>query len=135
MKTIEKGSLQKGNEVIVRYSLGQHTVAFTQAQITSVKENAVYTNDSRLKSVKMEWVRNYNNDGGSYKYSRGYYENFKLVTEDERDQEIQIKEIKRLESVLTEKIKGRMERSVRRLNLEQLQQIDALLDSFNIEGL
>lgn len=135
MKTIKRNSLQKGDEVIVRCSSGQHTVTFAQAQITSVKENAVYTNDSRLKSVKMEWVNNYGGEGGCYKYSRGYYENFKLVTEDEKNQEIQEREEVKNKQLTESKIKVRMEKSIRRLDLSQLQAIDDLLTSFNIEGL
>lgn len=135
MKTIEKGSLQKGNEVIVKYFSGQHTINFSLAQVTVAKEDYVCVNDPRLKSIKLKWIRNYGADGGKYKCDRGMYEKYELVTEEQRDEELQINEIKRSESVITEQIKFRMERSIRRLKLEQLQQVNALLDSFNIEGL
>lgn len=135
MKTIEKNALTKGDTIVVRYSSGRHTLEFELAQVTVVKEDYVCVNDPRLKSIKLKWIGNYGANGGKYKCDRGMYDRYELVTEEQRDEELRIEEIKRSESVITEQIKFRMERSIRRLKLEQLQQVNALLDSFNIEGL
>jgi hypothetical protein len=133
MKTIERNSLKKGDEVIVKSTFGNgHTASFSKAKVTVVKEDAVYVDLPALKSLKINWSKIYGSDKGYYTYSAGrqYYS---LITEEEAE-EIRVTEAKeKADIAYIHDSKLKLNNAIRYMKADEMEKIMAVVKELGYE--
>ena len=133
MKTIERNSLKKGDEVIVKSTFGNgRSFSFSKAKVTVVKEDAVYVDFPALKSLKINWSKIYGQDKGYYTYSTGR-QHYSLITEDEM-KELQAKEAKEQADIkYIQGSKLKLNDAIRYMKADDLEKIMAVVKELGYE--